>query len=102
MAIPNEDELLMSVKLNKKLAKQAQDTIDDLYKNTYFSDNKDKQYIDTIKNRMSQSINGLIDKTKIRTGDTNISDLYARTLAKSDTNMTVMKDITDSAMLSDI
>ena len=101
MAI-DKDELMMNVKFNKKLAQQAQDTIDNLYKNTYYTDNKNKQYVNNLKNRMSQSINGLIDNTKLRTGTSNISDLYARVLAKNDANVTVVKDLTDSTMLSDI
>lgn len=93
---------MMNAEFNKKLAKKAQDSIDSIYSNTYYSDNKDKQYIENIRDRMDKSINGLIDKTKLRTGDTNVSALYARTLAKGDTSLSVMKDITDSAMLSDI
>lgn len=100
--LPDGRDLMMNAEFNKKLAKKAQDSIDSIYSNTYYSDNKDKQYIENIRDRMDKSINGLIDKTKLRTGDTNVSALYARTLAKGDTSLSVMKDITDSAMLSDI
>ena len=99
---PKGEELMMSVEFNKKLAQKAQENIDQMYKNTYYTDNKDRQYIDTLRNKMDQSINGLIDKTKMRNGNTNISALYARTLAKGDNSLTIMKDITDSSMLSDI
>lgn len=99
---PNGEELMMSVEFNKKLAQKAQENIDNMYKNTYYTDNKDRQYIDTLRNKMDQSINGLIDKTKMRNGNTNISALYARTLAKGDNSLSIMKDITDSSMLSDI
>ena len=96
------NDLMMSVDFNRKLAKRTQDNIDRLYKSTYYTDNKDKQYIDTMRDQMNKSINGLIDKTKLRNGETNISGLYARTLAKGDNSLSVMKDITDSSMLSDI
>lgn len=96
------DALMMNVSLNKKIAKRTQDNIDNLYKSTYYSDNKDRQYIDSIRDKMNQTLNGLIDKTRVRSGDTNISDLYARTLAKGDRSLSIMKDLTDSAMLSDI
>ena len=99
---PNGEELMMSVEFNKKLAQKAQENIDNMYRNTYYTDNKDRQYIDTLRNKMDQSINGLIDKTKMRNGNTNISALYARTLAKGDNSLSILKDITDSSMLSDI
>ena len=102
MAKQDGNDLMMSVAFNKKLAKRTQDNIDNLYRSTYYTDNKDKQYIDHIRNMMNQSLNGLIDKTRIRSGNTNISDLYARTLAKGDQSLSVMKDLTDSSMLSDI
>ena len=93
---------MMNVALNKKIAKRTQDNIDNLYKSTYYSDNKDRQYIDSIRDQMNKTLNGLIDKTRVRSGNTNISDLYARTLAKGDQSLSIMKDLTDSAMLSDI
>ena len=96
------NDLMMSIDFNKKLAKRTQDNIDNLYKTTYYTDNKEKQYIDTMRDQMNKSINGLIDKTKLRNGETNISGLYARTLAKGDRSLSVMKEITDSSMLSDI
>jgi len=98
----NKDELMMSVNFNKKLAQQAQDSLDSLYKSTYFTDNKDKQYIENIRDRMSKNINSLIDNVRIRTGSTNISDLYARTLAKDSSALTVAKDISDASMITDI
>ena len=102
MAIPNGDDLMMSVAFNKKLAQQTQDNIDSLYKSTYYTDNKDKAYIDNTRERMNRVINGLVDKTKLRTGETNISALYARTFAKGEHTLTTMKELTDSSMLSDI
>ena len=96
------NDLMMSVDFNRKLAQRTQDNIDRLYKSTYYTDNKDKQYIDTMRDRMNKSINGLIDKTRLRNGETNISALYSRTLAKGDNSLSIMKDITDSSMLSDI
>ena len=93
---------MMSVAFNKKLAQQTQNTIDSIYKNTYYADNKDKAYIDTTRERMSRVINGLIDRTKLRTGETNISGLYARVFANDDNTLAAMKGLTDSSMLSDI
>ena len=100
--LPKGDELMMSVNFNKKLAKRAQDSIDAIYKNTFYTDNKDKQYIENNRDKMDKIINSLIDKTKLRTGDTNVSALYARTLAKGDQSLSIMKDVTDQAMISDI
>ena len=96
------EELMMNVDFNKKLAQRTQKNLDNLYKSTFYTDNRDKQYIDNMRDQMNKSINGLIDKTRIRSGDTNISGLYARTLAKGDNTLSVMKEITDSSMLSDI
>ena len=98
----NSDELMMNVEFNKKLATRTQKNIDNLYKTTWYTDNKDKQYIDNIRDQMNKSLNGLIDRAKIRNGDSNISELYSRTLAQGDKSLSVMKEITDSAMLSDI
>lgn len=102
MANPNGDDLMMSVTFNKKLAQQTQDTIDNIYRNTYYTDNTDKAYIDNTRERMSRVINGLIDKTKLRTGETNISGLYARVFASGDNTIANLKELTDSSMLSDI
>lgn len=96
------DNLMMNISVNKKIAKRTQDNIDNLYKSAFYSDNKDQQYIDTIRDNMNRTLNGLIDKTRVRSGSSNISELYARTLAQGDKSLSVMRDLTDSAMLSDI
>ena len=94
--------MMKNVELNKKIAQRAQDNLDNVYKSTFYTDTSDKKYIDSIRNMMNQSLNSLIDKTRLRNGETNISELYARTLAQGDKSLTVMRDLTDSAMLSDI
>ena len=94
--------MMKNVELNKKIAQRAQDNLDNVYKSTFYTDTTDKKYIDSIRNMMNQSLNSLIDKTRLRNGETNISELYARTLAQGDKSLTVMRDLTDSAMLSDI
>ena len=96
------DQLYMNKKFNQTLAKRTQDNIDNLYKTTFYTDNKDKQYLDNIRTTMDRTLSGLIDKTKMRAGSFNLSELYARTLAKDDQSMSIMKNLTDSAMLSDI
>lgn len=96
------DRLYMNRKFNQTLAKRTQDNIDNLYKTTFYTDNKDKQYLDNIRATMDRSLSVLIDKTKTRAGSLNLSELYARTLSKDDQSMSIMKNLTDSAMLSDI
>lgn len=93
---------MMNVDFNKKLAQRTQKNLDNLYKSTFYTDNRDRQYIDNMRDQMNKTLNGLIDKTHLRAGETNISGLYARTLAKGDNSLSVMKEITDSSMLSDI
>ena len=102
MAKKKENDLMMDIKLNKQIAQRVQDNIDNLYKSNMYTGNHEKQYLDTIKNMMNNNLNGLIDKSHLRAGETNMSDLYARTISNGDQNLSVMKEITDSSMLSDI
>ena len=89
MAKKNNDADIMmkNVELNKKIAQRAQDNLDNVYKSTFYTDTSDKKYIDSIRNMMNQSLNSLIDKTRLRNGETNISELYARTLAQGDKSL---------------
>ena len=49
---PTPDELpIVSMDTNKKIAGSIQANIDDLYKNTYFTNNDNSKYIDSIKRK---------------------------------------------------
>ena len=105
MAKRNKVDLsLLNPNKIKKDAKKIQDNISDIYKNTYFSDNKNSSYIDAIRRRMDNDINYLVDKSRSRTNGANISNLYARTLAKTDDGMLkeLQHTLQDESMLSDI
>ena len=100
----NEDELLMDLSLNKQKAQRIQDNIDKAYQSIYYTDNQDSNAINAIRRQMDTSINGLIDKTKISTGYSNMSKIYAQTLAQNDD--TLMRELShtlqDESMLADI
>ena len=97
-----KNDLMMDVKFNKQVAQRVQDNLDNLYKSNFYTTNQEKQYLNVIKDKMNSNLNGLIDKTHLRAGETNMSDLYSRIFSKGDQSLSVMKEITDSAMLSDI
>lgn len=98
------DDLKMNKKLNKTRAKQLQDLIDNIYKRTNYTDNKDDVYLDTVKKNMDDSLNGLLDKSKIRSGDSNISSLYSRVLSKNgeDMDREIQHTLQDESMLADV
>ena len=102
---PKPDELpVVSMDTNKKIAGSIQANIDDLYKNTYFTNNDNSKYIDSIKRRMDDDLEGLIDKAKAQNGGTNMADLYARTLARNDTDSLneIRSALEDETVLADI
>ena len=104
MARNKVDLSLLNPNKIKKDAQKIQDNISDIYKGTYFSDNKNNSYIDAIRRRMDNDINYLVDKSRSRTNGANISNLYARTLAKTDDGMLkeLQHTLQDESMLSDI
>lgn len=99
-----EDELLMDLSLSKKKAERIQDNINQAYRSIYYTDNQDSNAINAVRRQMDSSINGLIDKTKISTGYSNMSKIYAQTLAQNDD--TLMRELShtlqDESMLADI
>ena len=102
---PTPDELpIVSMDTNKKIASSIQSNIDDLYKNTYFTNNDNSKYIDSIKRKMDDDLEGLIDKAKAQNGGTNMADLYARTLARNDTDSLneIRSALEDETVLADI
>ena len=102
---PTPDELpIVSLDTNKKIAGSIQANIDDLYKNTYFTNNDNSKYIDSIKRKMDDDLEGLIDKAKAQNGGTNMADLYARTLARNDTDSLneIRSALEDETVLADI
>ena len=102
---PTPDELpIVSMDTNKKIAGSIQANIDDLYKNTYFTNNDNSKYIDSIKRKMDDDLEGLIDKAKAQNGGTNMADLYARTLARNYTDSLneIRSALEDETVLADI
>ena len=102
---PTPDELpIVSMDTNKKIAGSIQANIDDLYKNTYFTNNDNSKYIDSIKRKMDDDLEGLIDKAKAQNGGTNMADLYARTLARNDNDSLneIRSALEDETVLADI
>lgn len=95
---------MMNPKQNINIAKNIQSNINDIYQNTYYSDNKDSSYIENIRRKMDLDLNYLQDKNKIRNNGVQISDLYAKTLAKTDEG--VIKELRgalqDESMITDI
>ena len=50
---PKSDDMpILNTNLNKKIIDDVQKSIDDLYKNTYFTNNDNTKYIDSIKRKM--------------------------------------------------
>ena len=100
----NVDLSLLNPNKIKKDAQKIQSNINDIYRGTYFSDNKNSSYIDAIRRRIDNDINYLVDKSRSRTNGANISNLYARTLAKTDDGMLkeLQHTLQDESMLSDI
>ena len=90
--------------LNKKLATSVQDNFDKAYQQTYFSNNKDAKYIETLRRMADKDLNALMDRTKMRNNGHSISDLYARTLAfnDDDTIMEFKHALQDESMLADL
>lgn len=102
---PKPDELpIVSMDVNKKIAGSIQANIDDLYKSTYFTNNDNSKYIDTVKRRMDDDLESLIDKAKSHNGGTNMADLYARTLARNDKDQLneIRSALEDETVLADI
>ena len=90
--------------INKKLIQDIQNNINTVYNNTYFSDNKNNSYIDSIRRRIDNDINSLMDKNRLRTNGSNISNLYAKTMAKNDSEIIkeLRHTLQDESMISDI
>lgn len=100
----NSDFSFLNQALNKKLATDIQNSMEDSYKKTYYSDNKDAKQIDAIRRTMDKDLNGLMDRNKLRNDGHSISTLYARTLAMNDDDslMEFKKALQDESMLTDL
>ena len=98
------DFSMMNPKQNLNIAKNIQNNINDIYRNTYYSDNKDSSYIENIRRKVDLDLNYLQDKNKIRNNGVNISDLYAKTLAKTDEGVIreLKGALQDESMITDI
>ena len=78
MANENKNDLsFMNPNMNKDIASKLQNSISDIYKNTYYSDNKTSSYIDNIRRRMDNDVNPLIDKPRVASKGLNRSNLCA-------------------------
>ena len=101
----NVDLSFLNPALNKKLATSVQDNIDSAYKQTYFSNAKDAKYIEALRRMADKDLNALMDRTRMRNNGHSISDLYARTLAFSSDDDTIMEfkqALQDESMLTDL
>lgn len=89
---------------SKELATKLQNNLDDLYKSTYYSDNSDNKTINAVRDRMSNILNGLLDKTKTTTGGENISSLISKMYPHDDISMTkeIASTLQDQALYNDI
>lgn len=72
----------------KKIAERLQNSTNDLYKSTYYSDISNKQQLKAISDDINASIKSIMDTNNNNTGEPNISKLYERMLmnAQSDGN----------------
>ena len=102
---PKSDDMpILNTNLNKKIIDDVQKSIDDLYKNTYFTNNDNTKYIDSIKRKMDNDLETLIDKAKSSNGGLDMSELYAKTLFQNDTDQIneIRNVLEDETMLTDI
>lgn len=104
MAKKDIDLSFLNTALNRGTAQRIQDDLDNAYKKTYYSDNRDAKYIDSIRRIMDRDLNGLIDRTRLRNSGNSISDLYSRTLANNDEDLVreFKQALSDESMLSDL
>ena len=91
-------------KLNTKLVQDIQNNINTIYTNTYYNDNKNNAYINSIRKRIDNDINSLVDKNISHNNGSNISSLYAKSLAKNDSEIIkeLRHTLQDESMISDI
>ena len=104
MAKKDNDLSFLNQALNKNIAQSVQKDLDTAYKKTYYSDNRDAKYIDSIRRIMDRDLNGLMDRSRLRNSGNSISDLYSRTLANNDDDMVreFKQALSDESMLSDL
>lgn len=93
-----------NVNKSKEFAMKLQNNLDDLYKSTYYSDNSNSKSINAIRDKMSNILNGLLDKTKTTTGGENISALLSKMYPNDDVSMTkeISSTLQDQALYNDI
>lgn len=91
-------------KINTKLVQDIQNNINTIYTNTYYNDNKNNSYINSIRKRIDNDINSLVDKNISHNNGSNISSLYAKSLAKNDSEIIkeLRHTLRDESMISDI
>jgi len=75
----------------RKLAGYIQNSINDLYKNIYYSDPSNKQQLQNIKNDMTDTIKSIMTTASNNLGEPNISKLYER-LLMSQNDKTITND----------
>ena len=93
-----------NVNKSKEFAMKLQNNLDDLYKSTYYSDDSNSKSINAIRDKMSNILNGLLDKTKTTTGGENISALLSKMYPNDDVSMTkeISSTLQDQALYNDI
>lgn len=76
----NESQNIPKIGLIRKLSQSAQDNIDSLYKNIFYTDPINKKSLESIKNDITTSIKNIMSVSSDTTGEPNISKLFERLL----------------------
>jgi len=75
-----DNEQTKSLPRNQRIAARSQNTLDRLYRSTYFTSPENKQQLQHIRTDITNSINAIISNSKDSIGEPNISKLYERIL----------------------
>lgn len=73
-----EQEEKNSIKSINKLSSFVQDNLDKLYTSTYYSQPSNKHDLDSIKNKLDTSIDGIVSNNTVNSGKGSLSTLYSR------------------------
>lgn len=76
----------------KKMAGLIKNNMDDMYRNTYYSDPSNKQQLQAIKTDITNSIKDIMNSNSDNIGEPNISRLYERLLLNTQNDESTIKD----------
>ena len=99
-----DDEQTLNKRRTTSFIDAKKSNMGNLYKNTYFNTNRNKNDLMQIKNDMDDTIDKIISSNINDTGQPNISNLYAKTLASTDDGIIkeLKSALQDETMLTDI